>query len=78
MPLVQRDESCDPAALSYVNRLSDYLFTAARYVNYCDGRDEMQYRREERRGGDVVDDDKKRGAFQRERVAVKLKDSAAE
>lgn len=78
VPLVQRDESCDPAALSYVNRLSDYLFTAARYVNYCDGRDEMQYRREERRGGDVVDDDKKRGAFQRERVAVKLKDSAAE
>ncbi|ACI64924.1 predicted protein, partial [Thalassiosira pseudonana CCMP1335] len=45
VPLVQRDESCDPAALSYVNRLSDYLFTAARYVNYCDGRDEMQYRR---------------------------------
>lgn len=49
----------DPAALAYVNRLSDYLFTAARYVDYCDGRDEVQYRREGR------------GNVQRERVVVK-------
>lgn len=61
VPLVH-DESIDPAALAYVNRLSDYLFTAARFVNYCEGKDEVQYRIE-RTGGD-----------ERERVVVRLKD----
>ncbi|KAL3816396.1 hypothetical protein ACHAXA_008366 [Cyclostephanos tholiformis] len=45
VPLVHGDDgNVDPAALAYVNRLSDYLFTAARYVNYCDGNDEVQYK----------------------------------
>lgn len=61
VPLVQEEETCDPDALSYVNRLSDYLFTAARYVNFCDGSDETQYR-------------KARSIVQRERITVKLSD----
>ncbi|KAL3776235.1 hypothetical protein HJC23_011732 [Cyclotella cryptica] len=67
VPLVRDHESCEPAALAYLNRLSDYLFTAARYVNYCEGKDEVQYRRE--RG--VSDDTASTG---RERVVVRLKD----
>jgi len=59
VPLVQEEETCDPDALAYVNRLSDYLFTAARYVNFCDGSDETQYR-------------KARSTIQRERIIVKL------
>jgi cob(I)alamin adenosyltransferase len=27
----------------YLNRLSDFYFTAARYVNYCEGHDEIRY-----------------------------------
>eukprot|EP00984_Skeletonema_dohrnii_P012073 scaffold4857_cov132-Skeletonema_dohrnii-CCMP3373.AAC.3 len=61
VPLVQEEETCDPDALAYVNRLSDYLFTAARYVNFCDGSDETQYR-------------KARSIVQRERIIVKLND----
>ena len=44
IPLVQGEGTVDPAALAYVNRLSDYFFTAARFVNYYDGTDEVQYR----------------------------------
>ena len=61
VPLVQEEETCDPDALAYVNRLSDYLFTAARYVNFCDGSDETQYR-------------KAKSTIQRERITVKLSD----
>ncbi len=61
VPLVQEQETCDPDALAYVNRLSDYLFTAARYVNFCDGSDETQYR-------------KAKSTIQRERITVKLSD----
>ena len=59
VPLVQEEETCDPDALAYINRLSDYLFTAARYVNFCDGSDETQYR-------------KAKSIVQRERITVKL------
>ena len=61
VPLVQEEETCDPDALAYVNRLSDYLFTAARYVNFCDRSDETQYR-------------KAKSTIQRERITVKLSD----
>lgn len=66
VPLIRDDECCDSNSLAYVNRLSDYLFTAARYVNYCEGKDEVQYRREKGvRSRDVAG---------RERVVVRLKD----
>ena len=70
VPLVRDDGTVDPAALAYVNRLSDYFFTAARFVNYCDDIDEVQYRSEERVKND---EDGKYSNFQRERVVVKLK-----
>jgi cob(I)alamin adenosyltransferase len=65
----------DPAALAYVNRLSDYFFTAARYVNYCDGIDEVQYRAigEERRRSSVNSPKSTTTGIHRERVVVKLK-----
>jgi ATP:cob(I)alamin adenosyltransferase len=46
VPLVVDDKTCDPNALKYLNRLSDYFFVAARWVNYCEGHDEIEYRRE--------------------------------
>ena len=46
VPLVVEEETCDPNALRYLNRLSDFFFVAARYVNYCEGQEEIQYRRE--------------------------------
>ena len=62
------ERTIDPAALAYVNRLSDYFFTAARFVNYCDGIDEVQYRAigEERRSVESTT------TTHRERVVVKL------
>lgn len=66
VPLIRDHECCDSNSLAYVNRLSDYLFTAARYVNYCEGKDEVQYRRE--RGV------RSRDVAGRERVVVRLKD----
>ena len=45
VPLVVDEATCDPTALQYVNRLSDFLFVAARYVNFVDGQEEVQYQR---------------------------------
>ena len=70
VPLVHDEGTVDPAALAYVNRLSDYFFTAARYVNYCDGTDEVQYRVERRLPGN---DGGEASTSHRERVVVKLK-----
>ena len=70
----KNERTIDPDALAYVNRLSDYFFTAARYVNYCDGIDEVQYR--------AIGEVKRRSSVNtptstttthRERVVVKLK-----
>ena len=61
LPLI-RTGVCDPNAAKYLNRLSDFFFTAARWSNYCDGRDEVQYRRPVR------------GARQRDRVTVHLRE----
>lgn len=35
------DELANPLVVSYINRLSDYLFVAARYVNQCLGGEEI-------------------------------------
>lgn len=71
VPLVHTADNLDPAALAYVNRLSDYLFTAARFVNYCDDEEEVQYRSADH----GLDGRKNRNDFNgtRERVVVKLK-----
>jgi len=58
---IVEDGCCDPNVLRYLNRLSDFFFTAARYANYCEGVDEIQYRRPIR------------GAQQRDMVAVKMR-----
>lgn len=54
------DGVSDPNGLRYLNRLSDFFFTAARWVNFREGREEIQYRKEYR------------GAKQRTRQAVSL------
>jgi ATP:cob(I)alamin adenosyltransferase len=46
VPLVTMDRTCDPNAMKYLNRLSDFFFVAARMVNYCEGMEEIQYQRE--------------------------------
>ena len=61
VPLVTGGD-VDPNALRYLNRLSDYLFSAARFCNFAEGREEIRYRRA------------KRGATQRGRVTVRLKE----
>lgn len=38
------EEYVDPAVISYVNRLSDYLFAAARYLNFIQGVDEIVWK----------------------------------
>lgn len=43
IPLVRDDKTCDPNALRYLNRLSDFFFVAARWVNFCHDQDEIQY-----------------------------------
>ncbi|CAB9516046.1 Cob(I)yrinic acid a,c-diamide adenosyltransferase, mitochondrial [Seminavis robusta] len=48
VPLVN-DGVCDPNVMKYINRLSDFLFTAARWCNYCQNNPEIEYRRPERR-----------------------------
>ena len=72
---MQDVNTLDPSALAYVNRLSDYLFTAARFVNYCDDREEVQYRKADRRplDGGKAGNGVNAGSG-RERVVVKLKE----
>jgi cob(I)alamin adenosyltransferase len=47
IPLVVREQGalCDPHALKYLNRLSDFFFAAARWANLNEKRDEVMYRR---------------------------------
>ena len=52
---------CDPNSMRYLNRLSDFFFTAARWVNYREGREEILYRRDYK------------GATQRSRQTISLK-----
>lgn len=41
---LSRHEYVDPKVLEYVNRLSDYLFAAARYINFINGVAEVVWR----------------------------------
>lgn len=43
IPLIQ-EGVCDPNALRYLNRLSDFFFVSARWVNLKEGREEIEYR----------------------------------
>ena len=61
VPLVQLG-TCDPNAMKYVNRLSDFFFTAARWVNFCEGKEEIQYQRQQSK------------ETQRQRVSRNLRD----
>jgi cob(I)alamin adenosyltransferase len=45
VPLVVDHQVCDPNAMRYLNRLSDFFFTAARFINYHQGVEEIMYRR---------------------------------
>lgn len=60
------DGVSDPNGLRYLNRLSDFFFTAARWVNFREGREEIQYRKEYR------------GAKQRIRQTVSLSGKSEE
>jgi len=51
VPLVVDHRTCDPNALRYLNRLSDFFFVSARWVNYKEGQEEIEYRL------DIHDDD---------------------
>lgn len=42
------DGVCDPSAMQYLNRLSDFFFTASRWTNYCEGREEILYKKPSR------------------------------
>ncbi len=43
MVSLTQEERIDPSILSYVNRLSDYLFCLARYINYWQGVREISW-----------------------------------
>lgn len=42
---LSRESYVDPALMGYINRLSDYLFIAARYLNFIAGVDEVVWQR---------------------------------
>lgn len=44
---LSREEAVSPIHLKYLNRLSDYLFVAARVQNRCDGGDEGMWKKGE-------------------------------
>lgn len=39
-----KSKSLNKSVQKYVNRLSDFLFTASRWVNYCEDQEEVQYK----------------------------------
>ena len=42
--MVVDHKTCDPNALRYLNRLSDFFFVSARWVNFKEGQEEIEYR----------------------------------
>ena len=41
---LSEEEEVDPILIKYINRLSDYLFVAARFVNYLAGAKEIEWK----------------------------------
>jgi len=77
VPLVVDHKTCDPNALRYLNRLSDFFFVSARWVNYKEGQEEIEYKLDLYDDDDTDDDDdgsQKSGHHedQRERVVRSL------
>ena len=64
VPLVINHQTCDPNALQYLNRLSDFFFVSARWVNYRENKEEIEYKLDIYDCKDVED--------QRERVVRSL------
>nr|CAB3263875.1 cob(I)yrinic acid a,c-diamide adenosyltransferase, mitochondrial-like [Phallusia mammillata] len=56
MVLLHENNELDAGVLKYVNRLSDFLFTAARYTSSMEGNPELVYRR--RKPGDESNENK--------------------
>lgn len=46
---LSRTEYVDPAVIRYVNRLSDYLFAAARYANFINGVKEVVWQQDSKK-----------------------------
>lgn len=65
-------EQYDTNMQRYLNRLSDFLFTAARYVNLCQGMNEIRYQRATTEKKENFEGDGQVKIKQRERVYVKL------
>lgn len=40
---MQQEESVEPLIIKYLNRLSDYLFVAARFIGHINGADEIKW-----------------------------------
>ena len=41
---LKQDEEINPIVLRFINRLSDYLFVAARFVNAKEGHDDIEWK----------------------------------
>ena len=43
--LMEEEDGINEIVLQYINRLSDYFFVVARWMNYCEGEPEVYYKR---------------------------------
>jgi len=70
VPLVVHHQTCDPNALRYLNRLSDFFFVSARWINYKEGQEEIEYKLDIYECGD--ENQGEENEDQRERVVRSL------
>ena len=74
VPLVVHHQTCDPNALKYLNRLSDFFFVSARWVNYKEGQEEIEYKLDIYDCADTQKASQQPNEEQRERVVRSLKE----